>query len=82
MAFSVFTSSGNQYVDATIIFLCSILAVLCGTMIFTELRYRIQSKGNACRFQGREPLTLPYAVLWLGGFYRMVNPHGMYEYAL
>ena len=75
-------TTGSKSVDTMILFLVSLISVLVTTLVFTECRYWLQSRGNAGRFQGREPLTLPYAVPWLGGAFWMVNPHALYFYAL
>ena len=75
-------STGSRLMDVLIVVLLSLISVLASTLVFTECRYWIQSRGNAGRFQGREPLTLPYMVPYLGGAFRMVDPHALYFYAL
>lgn len=74
-------TTGVRIVDGILFVLSIIVGVLGATTTFTHCRYWLQSRGNAGRFQGREPLTLPYSIPWLGGFARMINPHGMYAYA-
>ncbi|KAH9224549.1 cytochrome P450 [Leptodontidium sp. 2 PMI_412] len=74
-------TTGVRIVDGILFVLSMIVGVLGATTTFTHCRYWLQSRGNAGRFQGREPLTLPYSIPWLGGFARMIDPHGMYAYA-
>lgn len=81
MLFTLFTT-GIKAIDVVVIVLGSLVAILGGTFAFTTCRFWLQSRGSANRFQGRPPLTLPYSIPWLGGFTRMLDPHGMYEYAL
>ncbi|PVH88775.1 cytochrome P450 [Cadophora sp. DSE1049] len=78
---SLFPRTGVAAVDSILLAGFILVAVLGGTSAFTHCRYWLQSRGNAGRFEGREPLTLPYSIPWLGGFSRMMDPHGMYAYA-
>lgn len=82
MGFSILPNTGMKLVDGLLFVLFILVSILGGTTVFTQCRYWLQCRGNAGRFQGREPLTLPYSIPWLGGFSRMINPHGMYAYAM
>lgn len=82
MAIPFFISTGVNALDIVLAITASLFSICVGTYIFTEGRFWLQSRGNAGRFQGREPLTLPYFIPYLAGFTRLMNAHGMYEYAL
>ncbi|CZR64820.1 related to cytochrome P450 7B1 [Phialocephala subalpina] len=82
MAIPLFLSTGVKALDIVVAILGASLAICGGTYIFTSCRFWFQSRGNAGRFQGREPLILPYSIPYLAGFPRLMNPHAMYEYAL
>lgn len=75
-------SIGIKAVDTVTFSVIGIVIILTGTRLYTEVRYYVQSRGSAGRFQGREPITLPYSVPYLGGFFRMTDPHAMYAYAV
>ena len=79
--FALSISTGNHAVDVSLLALSTIATILAGTRAFTEVRYWLQSRGNAGRFEGREPLTLPYTIPWLAGLLRVTNAHAMYDYA-
>lgn len=74
-------STGSVAVGAAVHFVTGIGLLLLATRIFTEARFWIQSRRAAGRFQGREPLTLPYTIPWLAGATRMLDGHAMYRYA-
>ena len=78
---SLLPRTGVTVIDGILFSGFILVAVLGGTSALTHCRYWLQSRGNSGRFEGREPLTLPYSVPWLGGFFRMMDPHGMYAYA-
>jgi hypothetical protein len=77
----LFITTGFPIIDNTVLVLFAIIAIFGGTFVFTECRFWLQSRGSAGRFAGREPLTLPYAVPWLGSAFRMMVPHDVYDYA-
>ncbi|KAF4634917.1 hypothetical protein G7Y89_g3177 [Cudoniella acicularis] len=81
MAVNLPLNSGN-HVLGNVTFALTILAlVLIATRVFTECRFWLQSRGSGSRFQGREPLTLPYIFPWIGNAFRMFGPHALYYYA-
>jgi hypothetical protein len=81
MASLLLRTTGNQALDAVVLVLTVLASIFFATRAFTEIRFWVQSRGNAGRFRGREPLTLPYTIPWLGGATRMLNGHAMYNYA-
>jgi hypothetical protein len=81
MAFTILSCTGYQFIDIVISTILVIAAILLGTRAFTEVRYFLQSRGSAGRFEGREPLTLPYTIPWIAGISRIINAHQMYFYA-
>ncbi|CAG8970673.1 hypothetical protein HYALB_00003428 [Hymenoscyphus albidus] len=74
-------TSGSFAVDVAAYIITSVCTLLLATRIFTEARFWLRSRGAAGRFQGREPLTLPYTIPWLGGATRMMGGHSVYKYA-
>jgi len=47
-------STGIEAVDIVIFSIIGIVIILAGTRLYTEIRYYVQSRGSAGRFQGRE----------------------------
>jgi hypothetical protein len=82
IALLFFGITGIKVLDTTFSILLGVLAIPAGTRAFTECRYWLLSRGNAQRFAGQEPITLPYTIPWVGGFTRMLSPHDCYHYAL
>jgi hypothetical protein len=81
MCFTILAFTGYEAFDIVLSVVSMIAGILVTTRVYTELRYFIQSRGNAGRFEGREPLTLPYTIPWIGGIPRLMGGHQMYFYA-
>ena len=81
MASAMLDGTGHRTVDIVISVALIIATILLSTRVFTEVRYFVQSRGNAGRFQGREPLTLPYTIPWIGGITAIMGGHQMYFWA-
>jgi hypothetical protein len=81
MSFTILIFTSYQIFDISFSAIWINAAILLATRLFTEIRYFIQSQGNAGRFEGREPLTLPYTIPWIGGIRRLMDGHDMYFYA-
>ena len=80
LAYAACSSSGSTTLDAISIAVLAVILVLLSTHAFTTLRFRLGRRGNAGRYAGKEPPTLPYSIPWIGSAFLMRDPHAMYEY--
>lgn len=65
------------------LFLSFALIVVLSTHCFTTARYYIHYHLIDHHNRGKEPLTLPYSLPWVGSaIYMIENPHGFFDHVL